>query len=298
MNNFKSPSFPALISILAGVTVLAVQHVAASPTIATIIRMFPGGEGATRIALSPMPILGLGFVLGLKHALDADHLVAVSTIVSERKGILSSSIVGLLWGLGHTASLLIVGVGVIALHVQIPDGLALSMEFAVAVMLIALGINVLYKLLRGGKIHTHVHSHDNLIHTHPHMHEHSHEVPVPHHAPPFLLLPERMAALLRKGKRSVLIGMVHGLAGSAALMLIVLATIPSPTLGLAYIGIFGLGSVGGMMLMSALIGLPFVFTAYRSQSLNLVVRSTSGIVSVGFGLYYAWQIGVVGKLLF
>ncbi len=297
MNNSKSPSLVSLAGIVAGMIVLAVQHVGASPTIATVIKLFPGGEEAPRIALPPLSILGLGFVLGLKHALDADHLVAVSTIVSERKGLLSSSIVGFLWGLGHTASLLIVGIGVIALHVRVPERLALAMEFAVAIMLIALGINVLYKLRQGGKIHTHVHSHDNLIHTHPHMHEHPHEVQTPHHAPPFTLLPGRVTAFLSRGKRSVFIGMVHGLAGSAALMLIVLATIPSPALGLAYIGVFGFGSVGGMMLMSALIGLPFALTAHRSERLNLLIRSTSGVVSVGFGLYYAWQIGVVEGLL-
>ena len=251
----------------------------------------------TATTASGISVLVLGFVLGLKHALDADHLVAVSTIVSERKGVLSSSIVGALWGLGHTISLLIVGIGVIALHLQIPDRLALAMEFAVALMLIGLGINVLYKLLRGGNIHAHVHTHEHFSHAHPHVHE-LHEHSPAHHSLPFTLLPKSIATHLYKGKKSMLIGMVHGLAGSAALMLIVLATIPSAGLALAYIGIFGIGSIGGMMVMSALIGLPFVLAARRSEKLNFIVRGASGLLSVGFGLFYAWQIAIVERLIF
>lgn len=103
---------------------------------------------------------------------------------------------------------------------------------------------------------------------------------------------------MQNGKRSVLIGLVHGLAGSAALMLIVLATIQSKTLALAYIGIFGIGSIGGMMVMSAFIGLPFVLTMRRSEKLNVAIRGASGVLSVGFGFFYAWQIAVVDKLIF
>ncbi len=249
-------------------------------------------------ATGGISILVLGFVLGLKHALDTDHLVAVSTIVSERRGILSSSIVGALWGLGHTVSLVIVGFGVIALDLQIPERLAQGMEFTVALMLVALGINVLYKVLRGGNIHAHVHTHEHVAHVHPHVHEHSQERLHTHHGLPFTLFPKSVTAHLNKGKRSVFIGMVHGLAGSAALMLIVLATIPSPGLALAYIGIFGIGSIGGMMIMSALIGLPFMLAAHKSERLNVIVRGASGLLSVGFGVFYGWQIAVVGKLFF
>jgi high-affinity nickel permease len=255
-----------------------------------------------------LSILGLGFVLGLKHALDSDHLIAVSTIVSERKGFLSSSIVGLFWGLGHTASLLIVGLVMIALHIQIPEKVAQGMEFAVAAMLIALGINVIVKLIRGGTIHVHVHSHKHHPHMHPHIHSHdelhAHEVDYSHiHLGISSEVSKRVSEVITRivpsgvsGLRPVLIGMVHGLAGSAALMLAVLATINSPSLALLYIGVFGLGSVGGMLVMSTLIGIPFVLTAARSDRLNLVVRGLSGIISVGFGLFYAWQIGFVGGL--
>jgi hypothetical protein len=236
---------------------------------------------------SALSILGFGFVLGLKHALDADHLIAVSTIVSERKGVWRSSLVGALWGLGHTASLLVVGLAVIAFHFHIPEGFARTMEFGVALMLIILGGNVLWKIARGGKFHVHVHTHDAHIHLHPHIHEAAElatHAAADHHAH-------------RVGKKPFFVGMVHGIAGSAALMLVVLATITSRPLALLYIGIFGLGSVGGMFLMSSLIGLPFALAA-RHDRLSHRVRLCAGVLSVTFGLYYAWQIGVAGGLLF
>jgi ABC-type nickel/cobalt efflux system permease component RcnA len=229
-----------------------------------------------------LSILGLGFILGLKHALDADHLVAVSTIVSERKGFWSSSIVGALWGLGHTASLLIVGLIVIAFNFQIPEKIATAMEFCVALMLIILGINVLWNVITK-KLTVHVHTHDHHDHTHVHPHIHDaaevHEHNGIHHH------------YKKVGKKPFFVGMVHGMAGSAALMLIVLASISSRPLALMYIAIFGIGSVGGMFLMSALIGLPFTFTS-KHERLNTIVRTTAGIISVVFGLFYAWQIGI------
>ena len=238
----------------------------------------------TMVNVSSFSILGLGFILGLKHALDADHLVAVSTIVSERKGFWSSSIVGALWGLGHTASLLIVGLVVIAFHFQIPDKIAMGMEFCVALMLVILGANVLWKVKKGATFHLHTHEHHHHLHIHPHLHEpvQSH-TPLSHHQPS------------KVGKKPFFIGMVHGMAGSAALMLVVLATISSRVLALVYIGIFGFGSVGGMFLMSALIGLPFSITS-KHEKLNRIIRTSAGVISLCFGLFYAWQIGIADRL--
>jgi ABC-type nickel/cobalt efflux system permease component RcnA len=244
------------------------------------------GNGLS-LTTGSLSVLGLGFVLGLKHALDADHLVAVSTIVSERKNLWSSSLVGALWGLGHTASLLIVGLLVILFNVQIPDKVAMSMEFAVAIMLVILGVNLLRKIRKGGTLHTHTHEHAHHVHAHPHLHEaavvHSHDHAGVHHHK-------------KTSKKPFIIGMVHGMAGSAALMLVVLATISSRMVGLLYIGIFGLGSVGGMFLMSALISIPFAVTA-RHEGLNKVIQTTAGIVSVSFGLFLVWQIGFAEGLL-
>ncbi|MGI9106817.1 MAG: nickel/cobalt transporter [Pyrinomonadaceae bacterium] len=235
-------------------------------------------------SLSTAGVLVFGFGLGLKHAVEADHLAAVSTIVSERKSILSSSLVGGLWGIGHTISLFVVGVIVILLHVKISERVAQGLEFGVALMLVALGINALNKLSSGGKLHAHRHEHGDHLHVHPHLHD---GAPEPHRS---------THHGLRLGKRPLLIGMVHGLAGSAALMLLVLSTISAPLVGLVYIVIFGIGSIGGMMLMSALVGLPLRLAANSSARANVAMRGLAGLFSLCFGLFMVYEIGFVGNL--
>jgi ABC-type nickel/cobalt efflux system permease component RcnA len=224
--------------------------------------------------------LTLGFSLGLRHALDPDHLVAVSTIVSEHKSLARSSLVGTFWGLGHTASLFIIGLAVILLRSSIPDRVALWMEMVVAMMLIALGANVIWRVgrERGLKIHKHEHAHDDQPSPHEHVHFHSHASHDHRHR------------IFRLGRRPFVVGMVHGVAGSAALTLGVLTTIPSVTLGLVYIAVFGLGSIGGMLLMSAIIGAPFAVTARRFSKINGGIRLFAGMLSVVFGLMLAWDL--------
>jgi len=248
-----------------------------------------------------LTILSLGFVLGLKHALDADHLIAVATIVSDRKGWLSSSIVGIIWGIGHTLALLLIGLLVIAMQLEIPERVTQFLEFGVAAMLIVLGVNVLWKLYKGELLHLHLHKHHGHKHIHPHIHSfttnHEHnESEQNHHAARRSWL-DRLFKHVNEQKRSMLIGMIHGVAGSAGLMLIILATISSRKLGLLYIAVFGIGSIGGMMLMSTLIGLPFVLTSGKSLTLNKLVRAIAGITSLAFGIFLAWQIGVAEGLL-
>jgi MFS family permease len=236
------------------------------------------------ISLSIASVLAFGFVLGLKHAVEVDHLAAVSTIVSERKSLLSSLMVGGLWGVGHTLSLLIAGILVIVLHVEISERMALFLEFLVGLMLVALGANALGKLWRGGHLHLHVHSHGGRAHVHPHIHDGKPETGIhTHHG-------------LRPGMRPLLVGMVHGLAGSAALMLLVLSTIQTPLVGLVYILVFGVGSIGGMMIMSALVSLPLYLTATRFTRANLMMRGLAGVFSLSFGLFVIYQIGVAGSL--
>src|ERR1041385_1596266 len=134
------------------------------------------------MTLAVLSLLGLGFVLGLKHALDADHLAAVSTIVSEKRSLLSSSLTGVWWGLGPTISLLIAGVLVMLLHVQIGPRTEKALEFCVGLMLIVLGVNALRKVVHGGRVHMHVHEHGGHWHVHPHIHEKTtHDVPHTHH---------------------------------------------------------------------------------------------------------------------
>jgi sulfite exporter TauE/SafE len=211
--------------------------------------------------------LAIGFALGLKHATEADHLAAVSTIVSEKKNLFTASIVGGLWGIGHTISLFAVGILVVFLKLQISESLEARLEGCVGIMLVLLGLNALRKLFQASKVHIHSHEHDGHLHTHIHAHG-TKTAEVSHH---------------RLSPRSVLIGMVHGLAGSAALMLLVVPTIPSPGIALLYILIFGVGSIGGMMAMSFLIGLPFHFTAGRFDVLNKGIRLVAGVFSFGLG---------------
>jgi len=231
-------------------------------------------------------VLGLGLILGLRHALDPDHIVAVSTIVSESKSVRRSSLVGTFWGLGHTVSLLSAGVLVIALKVQISDRVALWMEFAVALMLVTLGVKTMFKSLRGWKFHVHHHTHDGSTHVHAHLHGPG-EKQVHQHR-----------HLIRSGARPFLVGLLHGMAGSAALMILVLATIPSAVAGLVYVAVFGIGSVGGMFLMSSLISLPFALTRKRFTVLGQGLQVMVGAFSLTFGLVLVWQYGFLDHLLF
>jgi len=226
------------------------------------------------MSTSPLAALGLGFVLGLRHALDVDHLAAVSTIVSQRRSLWRSSLVGALWGLGHTVSLVAVAVAVIGLHTEIPASVGQGLELGVAAMLIVLGVNLLRSVLRR-EVHLHVHTHGSRGHVHPHLHaegrvDHDHG-------------PDR--------RRPFLVGLVHGLAGSAGLMLAVVATIPNPVLALAYVAVFGIGSVGGMAVMSALFGIPALLTAGRFANADMVLRLGAATASVAIGLQLAWPIG-------
>ncbi len=223
-------------------------------------------------------ILGFGFLLGLKHATEADHLAAVSTIVSERKSLWSSALIGAVWGLGHTISLFIAGIFVLLLDFRISETTENYLEAGVGIMLILLGLNVLRKLFQGGNLHFHTHEHADHEHAHPHIHTHADDEENTHHGFKF-------------SPRSLLIGMVHGMAGSAALMLLIIPTINSSLVGMLYIIIFGIGSIGGMMIMSFLVGLPFHFTAKNFNLFNRTLQSIAGLVSVVLGLYIVYEKG-------
>ncbi len=178
--------------------------------------------------------LGVGFLLGLRHAADADHVVAVSTFVSQDRSWARSCLLGTFWGAGHTAALFAAGIATIAFKLTISPAMERAFETLVALVLILLGSHVLLRTV--ATVLGHAHSHGGAP---PHVHAH----------------------LLRAGRRPFVVGMLHGMAGSAALMLLVLATIPSPIAGLLYIAVFGLGSTAGMLALSGLIAVPFVLTA-------------------------------------
>ena len=159
-----------------------------------------------------------------------------------------------------------------------------------ALMLIALGINALRKLMRGGTLHFHQHQHFGHAHLHPHLHD------VASGNSAGEIVDDDTHHGLRIGVRPLLVGIVHGLAGSAALMLLVLSTIKSQFVGMAYIGVFGIGSIGGMMLMSALVGLPIHLTANRFASGTRILQGLAGAFSLSLGLFMIYEIGYVGGL--
>ena len=238
--------------------------------------------------LGMLAALALGVVLGIRHSLDPDHVVAVSTIVGEYRNPLRSFWVGVSWGLGHTTTLLIIGLVIIALQLTIPDRLALLLEFLVGIMLVALGLQVIYGF-RKKKVHQHAHGHAEDAHQHFHSHAET-----PDHSPQHHQIKGVGKPFLRK--KSYFVGIVHGVAGSAALTLLVLASIENPFVGLGYILLFGLGSVVSMGVMTIFISFPFVLSANRLPGLNRVIQFSVGTLSILFGFFLMYQIGFVEGL--
>lgn len=226
--------------------------------------------------------LALGFVLGVRHSLDGDHLVAISTIVGRERSLWRSSLVGAVWGVGHTTSLFAAAIAVILLRLTISPRTALSIEFGVGLMLILLGLDLLRRLARGDiQVHSDAHHHDGDEHAHFHVHAERIERVGSHHP---------------VGGRPFIVGLVHGLAGSAALMLFVLTTISSPSIAVLYVLIFGIGTIGGMLVMSSLIGLPFVLAMRLMPRVASAIQLATAFGSVGFGILYAWRVGWVEGL--
>jgi high-affinity nickel-transport protein len=237
-----------------------------------------------------LALAGFGFLLGMRHATDADHVVAVTTILNRSKRFLDTTLIGALWGLGHTITVVIVGVLIIVFNVVIPPPVGLAMEFAVALMLIGLGILNLTGSLRSlterltppAPIHSHDHVHGGAAHGHLHGHG----------AQPGLVATMGRYQLIRP----VVVGLVHGLAGSAAVALLVLATIQDTGTAVAYLVIFCLGVAAGMAILTTVIGLPFMLSGARSSQINRWLTIGSGILSLGLGLLLAYEIGIVGGL--
>jgi len=194
-----------------------------------------------------MMALLLGLLLGARHALDADHVVAMTTIIGRNRGMLRSALVGLAWGAGHNLTLLGAGFAVLVLKLSIPHMLALSAEFAVGVLLVILGVPLVWQLMKR-KAHAHVHQHDDESHFHLHFHA---DAPGHEHI---------------HMRKPLLVGMLHGLAGSGALTLVVLNTMPSLGQGLLFLAVFAVGITATMIVLSGLIGLPFRLAARISIS--------------------------------
>ena len=195
--------------------------------------------------------LGLGFLLGMRPATDADHVVAVSTIVSRERSLASAASIGLMWGVGHTVPVVLVGGAYILLRTVIPPRLVLALEMGVAIMLIVLGV---YNLITPASRQSY------------------------HRA------------------RPLLVGVVHGMAGSAAAAILILATVGTPEWAVLALGMFGLGTVAGMMLVTVLLAVPALYAMSRFAGAERSIVIASGVASVAFGLLLAHRVGVVDGL--
>ena len=249
-----------------------------------------------------LSVILLGLLLGVQHATDPDHVVAVATIVSRRPRFSSGVLIGALWGVGHTLTIVGVGGAIILLNLTISQTVGLSLELAVAVMLVVLGslrlvrtfggrdrvhpehLRFTHDHATGPAFHTHLHAHDGVTHSHPHLH------------PSRRLLLALQAVGVSQGLRSVGIGLVHGLAGSAAVALLVLSTIHNPYWASAYLAVFGAGTILGMMAITAALTLPFALTVNRFAWLNRALAFGTGAVSVCLGVFLIYQIGFVERL--
>lgn len=260
-----------------------------------------------------LSLLAFGFFYGMRHATDADHVIAVSTIVTRERNLRGAALIGMLWGAGHTLTVLLVGGAIILFGIVIPPRVGLAMEFAVAVMLVILGLFTLSNVTKrireqvtqhlsgdhrhahGGDGHLHTHSHGDYVHAHSHGHGRSNHGHAEDDTPQARL--DRHLGGLRPYTliRPMVVGVVHGLAGSAAVALMVLAAIRDPVWAIAYLGVFGAGTVIGMMLITGLIALPLSLGA-QLPGLSVFMRLGSGLLSLVFGLYLMFDIGVANGL--
>jgi nickel/cobalt exporter len=232
-------------------------------------------------------VTGLGLILGIRHSTDADHVVAISTIVSRQRSIRNAAFIGSIWGMGHTITIFIVGSLIILFGVEIPPRLGLSMEFSVAIMLILLGALNLSGLMQ--KITSYL----------------SPAIPGVTTASAPTQLTNVQGSFLENSVgrfglyqclRPLVVGLVHGLAGSAAVALLVLSTIHDPYWATAYLLIFGAGTMIGMMCMTAAIAVPLAFAGDRFAKLSHYLGVISGMVSLCFGSLLVYQLGFLGGL--
>jgi ABC-type nickel/cobalt efflux system permease component RcnA len=263
-----------------------------------------------------LSIIALGFFLGMRHATDPDHVIAVATIVTRQRSLARAALIGAFWGLGHTITIFVVGAGIILFNLVIPVRVGLSMELSVGIMLVILGIMNVAAFLRstpdsrlasdnkasiGGDqqreavVHSHSHSHGNFVHSH--QHAHVREIHPDRVDPMPVSALDRMFAKFTSYQhvRPLAVGIVHGLAGSAAVALLVLTTIRNPHWAIAYLLVFGLGTIAGMMVITMSLASTIKF-AGRSQHIARKLGMASGLLSLAFGLLVVYQIGFVSGL--
>lgn len=231
-------------------------------------------------------LLLLGFLLGMRHALETDHVAAVASLATRSTSVTDSVRLGAVWGLGHTLTLFVFGSMVLLMDSMIPQRLALGLEFAVGLMLVLLGIDVLRRVMHE-RVHFHVHRHGNgirHIHAHSHAGEEGHRGIHRHHHPDRVTFP----------LRALFVGLMHGMAGSAALILLTLQAVDTPWTGMFYIALFGIGSIAGMATLSVVIAIPLRgLSGGLHNGLQIIVGTATLIV----GSMLVYETGIVGGLL-
>ena len=225
----------------------------------------------------------IGLIIGLRHSTDGDHIVAVSTMARDYKSIFKGLWIGVSWGLGHSSPLIVLGILILLFKETIMDAyesVAGFFEFGVAIMLILLGLQVFWKI-KNGEFHVHDHQHDDEEHKHLHgTHAHDESLQDPHKESKHGPFPELIPFFRLK---SYMIGLVHGLAGSAAVMLAILPTTPDFKSGVLFLIFFSVGTMISMAIFTVIISTPFAFTS-KSDRLSNVIISAAGLLSILLGL--------------
>ncbi|MET0551891.1 MAG: urease accessory protein [Vicinamibacteria bacterium] len=224
-----------------------------------------------------------GLVMGVRHAFEADHLAAVATLATRARGPWSGLVQGAAWGLGHTLTLLLVGGTCLLLGAAVPERWAVRLELVVGFMLLALGVDTLLRMRRA-RIHAHVHEHED---GRAHWHVHRHETAAVHEDAAAHQHPHAGGAF---PVRALAVGLVHGLAGSAALFLLTLQTVRSFWPGLAYIALFGIGSIVGMAGLSAVVVLPIRAATERATRIQGVIEAVVGCSTIAIGMRVIWSL--------
>ena len=231
-----------------------------------------------------LSFLSLGFLIGLQHALEPDHVAAVASMSTRGGTLRDQAARGAFWGLGHALTLLLLAGSSVLFGFVIPEVAGRYLEGAVGVMLFVLGISVFVRLKKSGiHIHAHTHGHRGI-----HYHAHSHAPGTDHSRDPHTHAHERPSL------RSLAVGAVHGLAGSSALVLLVGSAAQTPALGLAYIAVFGVGAIVGMMLLAGILSLPLRFSAERRTRLYQFLCAGAGMVSITLGTHLVWGMTIPG----
>ncbi len=238
--------------------------------------------------METLMVLLAGLFIGMRHAVEADHLAAVASLATKANSRRETVKLGVSWGVGHTLTLFLLGSVVLFANTVVPERFATWLEFVVGIMLLLLGLDVIRRMWRSG-VHFHVHEHGDGVR---HFHAHAHDGKLPHDADPHEHEHRSLAQSLRNllAPRALLVGMVHGMAGTAALVLLTLQTLSNVWLGLVYILVFGVGSIIGMGVVSAIIALPLNTAGKRMTRYHAALQYGVGFITAGLGLLIIFEL--------